>query len=337
MGQDRSKRARTVSQPDDRTFSARHKTGITLQLSRGCNHQIGDYCIMGTAAASPKPPKQFEKPKRDLEVANYICERWAVPEGKYSVKLYKEKSCFIQSAAFLPSGDIILADTFNNRLKLFDCFFQYLTHLDFPTTPQYVSCSHHYPLAYVTFPDRIRQIQVDNGILKRNGFVKISGICKGISVNRYDGKALSVKMSNTEGQVALLTPGGNIQQEIIKDDKGNNLFISPEYIAITKNLKIIISDKGSKSVIGLHNDGEVLFRYKGIRQPSGICCDEQGYIYVGCPVSIHQLNEEGELVKLFLSKVEIGFSPLSLSYCYRDNMMLVTGKGDRVSLFKLSA
>lgn len=292
--------------------------------------------IMGVTASQQQPLKSTEKKTREITVENYVHERWAVPEGKYSVKLDKEKSCCVTSAAFLPTGDIIVADTVNNRLKLFDCFFQYITHLEFWTTPQHVSCSQNYPVAYVTFPDRVRQFHVDKGILKRSGYVKVNGICKGISVNRYDGKALSLSLSDTEGTVALMTPGGNIQEEFNQDSDGNNLFISPEYLIITKNLKIIVSDKGTQSVVGLHSDGEVLFRYKGIRQPSGVCCDEQGYIYVGCPFSIHQLNEEGGLVKLFLSKAEIGFSPLSLSYSFKDNLLLITGKGDRVSLFKLS-
>ena len=292
---------------------------------------------MGAAVSNKSPPKPIEKPQRDLKVENDVGERWVVPEGKYSVKLFKEKSCHITSAAFLPNGDIIVADSFNNRLKLFDGFFRYITHLDFRTPPQHVSCSHHYNLAYVTFSEKIQQLHVDKGILKRSGSVKINGVCKGICVNRYDGKALSVYRSETEGQVALLTPGGNIQQEITEDEDGSKIFMNPEYITITRNLKIVVSDKGAGAVIGLHSDGEVLFRYKGARQPAGVCCDEQGYIYVACPVSIHQLNEEGALVKLFLSKAEIGFSPLSLSYSYRDNMILVTGKGDRVSLFKITS
>ena len=292
---------------------------------------------MGAGTSQQRtPPKLIEKPKRDLEVENYVYERWVIPEGKYSVKLDKEKFCHVTSAAFLPTGDIVVIDTVNKKLKLFDCFFEYITHLTFRTAPQHVSCSHYYPYAYVTFPDRVRQIHVDNGILKRCGYIKTDGICKGISVNRYDGKVLSLIKSDTKGEVALLTPGGNIQQEINEDTNGNNLFISPEYITITKNLKIIVSDKGTQSVVGLHSDGEILFRYKGIRQPTGVCSDEQGYIYVGCPFSVHQLNEEGELVKLFLSKAEIGFSPHCLSYSFKDNLLLVTGKGDKVSMFKLT-
>ena len=229
-----------------------------------------------------------------------------------------------------------MADAFNNRLKLFDCFFEYITHLNFRTTPQYVCCSQNYPVVYASFQDKVRQFHVEKGILVRSGFIKLNGICKGIGINRYDGKAISLSLSDTEGAVALLTPGGNIQEEFSQDSDGNNLFISPEYLTITKNLKIVVSDKGTQSVIGLHSDGEILFCYKGIRQPTGICCDEQGYIYVSCPFSIHQINEEGELVKLFLSKAEIGFSPLSLSYSLKDNLLLVTGKGDKVALFKLS-
>ena len=253
-----------------------------------------------------------------------------------SSQMLNKISTFTSSASFLPTGDIIVADTYNNRLKLFNCFFDYINHLTFRTAPQYVCCSQNYPVAYVSFQDKVRQFHVQNGILIRSGFIKLNGICKGIGINRYDGKAVSLSLSDTEGAVALLTPGGNIQEEFRQDSLGNNLFISPEYLTITKNLKIVVADKGTQSVLGLHSDGEILFRYKGVRQPTGICCDEQGYIYVGSPLSIHQINEQGELIKLFLSKAEIGFSPLCLSYSFKDNLLLVTGKGDKVSLFKLS-
>ena len=255
-----------------------------------------------------------------------------LPNFKMLIKI----STFVSSASFLPTGDIIVVDMYNNRLKLFNCFFEYINHLTFRTAPQYVCCSQNYPVAYVSFQDKVRQFHVQNGILIRSGFIKLNGICKGIGINRYDGKAVSLSLSDMEGAVALLTPGGNIQEEFRRDSLGKNLFISPEYLTITKNLKIVVADKGTQSVLGLHSDGEILFRYKGVRQPTGICCDEQGYIYVGSQLSIHQINEQGELIKLFLSKAEIGFSPLCLSYSFKDNLLLVTGKGDRVSLFKLS-
>lgn len=262
-------------------------------------------------------------------------ERYAIPEGTYNVKLSGEKNCIINSAAFLPTGDIVMADMINMKIKLFTCTFQIVTFIEFPMPVQYLCASVNLPLIYAAFPDRIRQLHVDGISLKRSGFIKTPGYCRGISLNKFEGKAVTLSMSDDMGQVNLLTPGGNLQMELYEDFKGNNLFVRPESIVVTRDLNIVVADKGSNSVIGLHPDGEVIFVYKGIRIPTALVIDEQNHIYVAGPNSIHQLNEHGELVKLFLTKAEVGFSPLSLCYNPDKKHLLATGKGAKVSLFKM--
>lgn len=280
--------------------------------------------------------RRFSRNGKRVHHGNEIQGRYAIPEGIYHVKLRGEKNCIINSAAFLPTGDIVMSDLINKKIKLFTCNFEFVTFIEFPLPVQYIASSPNLPLIYAAFPDRIRQIHVDGVHLKRSGFIKTPGNCRGIVINKFDGKAISLSMSEETGQVNLLTPGGNLQMELQEDTDGNHLFVRPESLVVTRDLNIIVADKGSKSVIGLHPDGEIMFRYKGIRYPSALMCDEQNNIYVAGPNNIHLLNEHGEFVKLFLTKAEIGFSPLSLCYNAKKKHLLATGKGGKVSLFKLN-
>lgn len=264
-------------------------------------------------------------------------ERFAIPEGTYNVKLPTEKFCSINSATYLPTGDIVLSDNINNKLKLFNCNFEYITCLELAEQADCVCASPNLPLVYATFPDRVRQIHVDGTTLKRSGFIKTPGLCRGMCVNRFDGKAISLSLNEDEGQVNLLTPGGNLQLEICEDDEGEQLFIQPEALVVTRDLNLVVADTGANAVIGVHPEGDVLFTYRGVRCPTSLVCDELNYIYVAGPNNVHQLNSNGELVKLFLSKAEIGFAPLSLCYNEEKKHLLATGKGSKVALFKLTS
>lgn len=279
--------------------------------------------------------RQFSSNGKRVHSGTEVRERYAIPEGKYHVQLHDEKACIINSAAFLPTGDIIMSDFINKKLKLFTCNFQLVAVLEFPTSVQYLSTSPNLPLIYAAFADRIRQVHVDGAQMKRSGYIKVPGQCRGICINKFDGKAVALSTSEDTGQVNLLTPGGNLQMELYEDNNGKGLFVRPESLIVTRDLNIVVADRGAKSVIGVRPDGEVIFVYKGVRYPTALACDEHNYLYVAGPNNIHQLSERGELVKLFLTKAEIGFSPLSLSYSPKKKHLLATGKGSKVALFKL--
>jgi len=264
-------------------------------------------------------------------------ERWGIKEGNYNVKLSNEKNCSINSATYLCTGDIVLSDNTNYKLKLFNCNFEYISCLDLAEPADCVCASPTLPLVYATFPDRVRQIHVDGEKLKRSGFIKTPGHCRGICVNKFDGKAISMSMEDDEGQINLLTPGGNVQLEISEDEDGEPLFVQPESLVVTHDLNVLVADMGANAVICVHPEGSVVFTYRGVRCPSSVVCDELNYIYVAGPNNIHQLNPQGELVKVFITKAEIGFAPLSLCYNEKKKHLLATGKGAKVALFKMTS
>ena len=300
---------------------------------------------MGASLCTPskysnkQPPSRVRftngKDKNRVHVDGYN-ERFAIPEGAFFVKLNDEKQCVINGSAFLPTGDIVLLDSHNRKIKMFTPTFHFVTFIDFPSTPLSLCASPNLPLVYVTFPDRVRQIHVDGGQLRRSGFIKTPGECRGMCVNKYEGKALALTLDYDVGQVNLLTPGGNLQLEITNDVNDKPIFLRPEQLVVSKNLVLVVADKQARCVVGLRSDGDVVFRYYGVRNPSALVCDEQEYIYIAGQNTVHQITEEGELVKIFLTKAEIGFAPLSLSYYRPKRLLLATGKGHRVTVFKLT-
>lgn len=296
---------------------------------------MGNACCSSKYESGSVGNSKTGKPGQKGTENGGVQERFAVPEGTYNVKLPTEKFCSINSATYLSTGEIVLSDNINNKLKLFNCNFEYITCLELSEQADCVSASPTLPLVYATFPDRVRQIHVDGTKMKRSGFIKTPGHCRGICVNSFDGKAISLSLNEEEGQVNLLTPGGNLQLEISEDDEGDPLFVQPESLVVTHDLNVVVADPGANAVICVHPEGDVIFTYRGVRCPSSVVCDELNYIYVAGPNNIHQLDSEGNLVKLFLTKAEIGFSPLSLCYNEKKKHLLATGKGSKVALFKM--
>ena len=262
-------------------------------------------------------------------------ERHALPLGVFSVKLSDDdKECFITGAAFLPNGCIFIVDQNNKKIKLYNSSCQFQTSVQLPSNPFSVCTIGKLPYAYVTFPNsnRVRKVECMKNDMKRTDTFHTVGKCTAISSNKFGGLALAVNVGANQWQIQLLNSSGEVQKRV----HGEGLFLDPQHIAITRDLNLVISDKGTNTLYYITPDGYVIFAYAdNLRCPLDVFTDKKGYIYVGTPERVIQLNELGEKVQYLLSKVEIGFAPECLAYRENDETLLVAGKSDKVKLYRL--
>lgn len=261
--------------------------------------------------------------------------RFANPVGSFCVRILDdEKECNISGATFLPNGDVLLVDQGNKKLKLFDRRgFKFKTSVEWPTPPKDVCGVPNSPYVYVTFPNscRVRQIRVDENNLQRTSTIQTVSTCNAIDSNGFGGLAVAINTVGNQWQIHLMNGKGKIQKKI----HGESLFLNPDHIAVTKELNLVVSDKGNNTVFHITPDGHVIFAYKELKSPLGVFVDKKGYIYVAGPERIHQLNERGERAQYLLSKAETGFTPVTMAYREKDELVLVAGMSDKVKLYSL--
>lgn len=126
---------------------------------------------------------------------------------------------------------------------------------------------------------------------------------------------------------------GNKIRDIVKDSRGQYLYVKPVYITELISGNIAVSDSGKGSVVAVNLLGKYCFEYKGHHSqsefhPRGICSNQSGDILV-CNSSIknpsvHLLDENGQFIDVLLTSKELIIqSPCAL--CLKEDKFLFVG------------
>lgn len=261
--------------------------------------------------------------------------RYALPAGSLCVRILDdEEECYVSGAAVMPNGDIFIVDQANKKLKSFDKkTYRFKVSSQVPSVPESVCSVPDNNHVYVTFPNscRIRQIAVTDNDMQRINTIQTVSKCTAISSNRYGGLAVAINTVGNNWQIHLMNSKGQVQKKVHTE----SLLLNPEHIVVTKEMNLVISDRGNHSVFHITPDGYVIFAYKELKLPLAVLTDKNGYIYVAGPEKVHQLNERGEMVNYVLSKADIGFVPMTMTYRAKDEVMLVAGKCDKLKVYTL--
>lgn len=307
-------------------------------------------------------PLQYYRPRIKLEVSvpeNKLTENKTITEEaqlskpkfitkkvfqrvgkKFSVQLDDdERDCSISGLGFLSNSYLVLADFDNKRVKLFDQNLKNLSHLDLQISPKNMCTREQELEAYITFNDTFENgIQVidikEDSSMSVIRTIKLAESCYGISSNNG---GLAVMVNSPNGwQIHLITLTGTLKAKIIPESGGKNILLRPDYLAVTKDLKLLVSERGNNSLYCFNTKGKMLFHNSRLRQPVGIAHDSNGSILVACPWMIHQLNMSGERIGALMSQDEIGFPPICLSYDDDDSLLVVAGQSNFMVAYKLN-
>ncbi|WAR27341.1 hypothetical protein MAR_013045 [Mya arenaria] len=258
--------------------------------------------------------------------------------GMFSVKIDSDKNdCIISGSAFLPDGQLVMSDYKNKKLKLFNRELQCVNAAEVGFSPIKLCSGKKDNLIHVAFKSpstygikifKVEKNEFQNTITTTTPW-PIGGL--GRSSN-----GLAVMQSKSEAWfVHLLNLKGKLLREIDLRKEGYKLSNS-EYLVITEDLDIVVTDRGHNSVISFNHIGEEVFTYTQLREPMGLCTDGKGSIFVTSPGIVHQISKSGERIQSLMARDTIGLTPVNICYDTEDNLMVFAGNANTMSAFEVT-
>ncbi|XP_052760707.1 uncharacterized protein LOC128203357 [Mya arenaria] len=240
----------------------------------------------------------------------------------------------IAAICTLNNNHFLTLDRNNNKMLL--------VHNDGVIVTQYVFTSQIWDMtlidsltAAVTVPDndKIVLVKVRNNNLCAERLIKTSNICYGIcTIEGF------IVVTVKGGYVKIVTKAGEEVASLRHNQRGEILFTDPQHVQTNRDQnELYVTDYTLHTVTGLILTGvkidsqpKFIFRNNELRNPTGLCLDIHGHIYV-CGYSSHnvvKLSPEGVLLLVLLSGV---INPKTVSLSAMEDKMyvssLITGGG----------
>ena len=272
-------------------------------------------------------------PSRIPQQKGFDDEMSVTAGNKINVKLQSDaEDAFISGSAFLSSGELVLCDYNNDKLKLLDKNLQMKESIDVPEMPWDIAPVDQHQVI-VTFPDEqyLQFIQVTPSLALGHK-VDLGMECCGLTVSR---ESIYISfLDSGEWKIGIYDLTGK-QKLMISPHSFNDgtlLFKQPFYIDVWNDEKLFVSDVDFKSntstVYCLESNGNVLYT---ISNPSfkscrGISVDENENLIV-CDWKSHKvflITKDGKKVREFLTEKDGLYKPYTTSFRRSDGTLVVT-------------
>ena len=253
--------------------------------------------------------------------------------NKINVKLQSDaEDAWISGSTFLSSGELILCDRNNNKLKLLDKNLQMKENMDLPGSPRDIAPVNQHQVI-VTFPHKkyLQFIQVTPSLALGHK-VDLGMECRGVAVSREsiyislaDSGECKIGISDLTGKQKLMIGPYNCSD-------GTLLFKQPLYIDVLNDEKIFVSDIDEKSntstVYCLESNGNVMYSVSdtSFKLCPGISVDENENLLL-CDWKSHKvflITKDGKEVREFLTKKDGLYQPYTTSFRHSDATLVVT-------------
>ncbi|XP_053383614.1 uncharacterized protein LOC128549895 [Mercenaria mercenaria] len=245
----------------------------------------------------------------------------------YNVKLNDDVStCDIWSSCILDSGDILLADFDNKKIKLADCeTYRVRDSMKMSTSPRSI-CRISSVEAAVSFYNKTVQFVSTKNELAPTRSLKFNYDCRGMVV--IDGQ-LVICYSTT---VYIYTINGELLRTIQKDRSGNNMFQNIREICLSDNGKTIYMADDTKGLVTIDIDGNVIWKYSGqeLKSAWGVCTDGNGNVFVSGITSrnVVQLGYDGAFLGEVVSKAHGLNCPQAVSFDRKQRKLFVADSNE---------
>ena len=252
--------------------------------------------------------------------------------NKINIKVQSDaKDAWITGSAFLPSGELVLCDPNNKKLKLLDKNLQMKESIDVPAQPWDVAPVNQHQVI-VTFPDKkyLQFIQVTPSLALGHK-VDLGMQCCGVTVSRESIYISFVDSGECKIGIYDLTGKQKLMIGPYSYNDGKLMFKKPYYIDVLNDEKIFVSDVDDKSktstVYCLESNGNGL---STISNPSLKCCrgisvDENENLLV-CDRTSHKvflITKDGKEVREFLTEKDGIYKPYTTSFRHSDGTLVV--------------
>ena len=289
----------------------------------------------------------------DQDLGTVKCHSTRIPQQKgfdeMSVTARNQVNVKVQSdtfdaditgSAFLPSGQLILYDGNNNKLKLLDENLQMKESIDLPEAPWDIAVvNQHQVIVTFLLQQNLQFIQVTPS-LALGHTVNLWMECRGVTVSH---ESIYISFSESgEGKIGIYDLTGK-KKRIIDQYNGKDgkvLITLPFYIAVSNDEKLFVSDRSSPpTVYCLESSGNVLYTVSNplFKDCSGISVDENENLLV-CDWRSHKvflITKDGKEVREFLTEKDDVCHPYTVSFRRSDGTLVVGGSHNSILVFTL--
>ncbi|KAH3720353.1 hypothetical protein DPMN_063250 [Dreissena polymorpha] len=254
---------------------------------------------------------------------------------RYSVAIKGDKDpCWITGICETASGELLITDYYNNKVKLLDQTYKVVAHCDLPRTP-WSMCSIDSSLVAVTVENTgVHFIRVTNGgfinlftQLKKDRILKFQHDCLGIAHqhgNLYitDGRALY-----------HYTLDGRLVREMYKDTSVTSCAVSPD------GDRIYATNLSSQQLVTLSRDGTVISNLtvsdlSRVDELPGLHVTQSGQVLV-CGDTIYQVDRDGtQILAKLVTENDGVIHPMSVYYSKHTGSIIVGMCNNDITVFQ---
>uniref|UniRef100_K1QPM0 Tripartite motif-containing protein 3 n=1 Tax=Magallana gigas TaxID=29159 RepID=K1QPM0_MAGGI len=163
---------------------------------------------------------------------------------------------------------------------------------------------------------------------------------RSIHSSHINGDLLVGMVKDGEGKVTRYKKKGKEIQNIQRDNKGQALYSTPQYITENINGDVCVSDNNKYAVVVVDKSGQHRFSYTGQGSgftPRGICTDVLSHILV-CDTSIfsgtvHLLDQDGHFLSLLLTSQQGVYNPCSVCVDDENNLLVGQRNTNKVTVY----
>ena len=239
-----------------------------------------------------------------------------------------ETTC-IAGIACLQNGAMVIADSYNQALKVFDSNFVHQSSVKLATSPWCLAVTSDNKVI-VTLPEvkQACQFSINNNLLKKELTMETEGECLGV-VDVVNEIIISCYDGDTAELVAINKQGGISRKSSHHATDKNCLLKRPNYLQINRDCSVLYVSDADMGLYGINvlDLQTVIFRYRppNLLCPLGVAVDNCGNIYVcgGQSHNIHQLTRSADPHRLVTTKRQT-HSPQCISFCAHTNALFVS-------------
>ncbi|XP_060598384.1 uncharacterized protein LOC132752119 isoform X2 [Ruditapes philippinarum] len=255
---------------------------------------------------------------------------WSVEEkSEINIKINGDSGdCWIHGSCILPSGEILLTDYKNKKLKKHDNMYKVISVCDLPGFPQDV-CYVGDNKAVVSQLRKLHFVDTKYSMILIRS-IDTDHNCHGLACH---GDQMYVR--DIFGSVYSYSTDG-IKHQMIYSFR--TVFLYMNITVSNDGSKLYLPDQNK--LVTIDNNGNRLFTLNNldIDIPCGVCVDDQGYVYVnGRNGNILQISEDGRTTLQVITNVS-GLTDkctYTLTYDWKNKALIEAGLSNTIIVLKL--
>ncbi|XP_052255544.1 uncharacterized protein LOC127861182 [Dreissena polymorpha] len=251
-------------------------------------------------------------------------------KSEYDVRVQGDETCYIHDIFVLPSGQVLVVDSNNKKVKLLNKQYQVVSHCSVSDMPQYI-CQITPSEVGVTVGKEVQFIKVNNNQLVKDRKLKFRHDCYGIASHRGD---LFVTSGTELYNYSL---DGKLVSKL-HENKSDELTVYSCAVSQTGD-KLYIGNYNQKKLLTLARDGSVLssFTDPELVRPSCVHVTPAGQVLVCGYISntILQIDSKGSR-KLATLATETDGIDCPWSVCYNSSTdSIIVGQFKNILVYKV--